>query len=328
MSEPLLRLRDVDVAFDTPQGRLVAVRGVNLDLCAGETLAIVGESGSGKSALCRAILKLNQPPFTPNRTHVTGTIALCEGGNWVPLQATPEPGLRRVRARQIAMIAQESLSGLNPVLKIGTQIAEALSTAAPQLGAQAVRNAVLETIAAVGLPNPEAALERYPHQLSGGQRQRVMIAMSVIRKPRIIIADEPTTALDVTVQALILRLLGQLRAEAGMAMIFISHDLAVVSQIADRLAVMYAGEIVEIGPIARVLSAPRHPYTQALLNMRPENRGTAAFGTLPGHVPDPMTLPQGCAFRPRCLRALPACAAPQAWHGSFAEGQRCGRAQA
>lgn len=327
MSEPLLRVSDVNVSFDTARGMLRAVRGASFELYPGETLAIVGESGSGKSALARAIVQLNQPPFTPQRTHISGALSLRREGGWINLAQTSAHEMNAVRSRYIAMIAQESLSGLNPVFRIGTQIREALSKAAPALDRNALQDAVLRMIDAVGLPDPGTIERRYPHQLSGGQRQRVMISIAVIRSPQILIADEPTTALDVTVQARILQLLAELRARASMSMIFISHDLAVVTEIADRIAVMYCGELVEIGPTARLLEEPRHPYTAALLALQPERRNRSdPRARLAGPVPDPMDVPQGCAFRTRCPHAQKDCASVQAWIGAVSDGHRCGRA--
>jgi len=324
MDDVLLRLRDMRVAFETPRGLLRAVRGVTLDLHGGETLALVGESGSGKSALARGILRLNQPPFTLPRTRIEGRAELRDGDRWVDLTTMPETRLAGVRARAVAMIAQESLSGLNPVWRVGRQVAEALRAADPANGRDAARAAAVAMLAAVGLPEPEAAARRYPHQLSGGQRQRVMIAMAVIRGPRVLIADEPTTALDVTVQARILRLLTGLRADRAMSMIFISHDLGVVAQVADRIAVMYAGSVVELGSVRQVLTAPRHPYTAHLIAMQPGNRtrGIRQAQTL-AQVHDPLAEPAGCAFRPRCPRAADACAAMPAWQGTATAGHRC-----
>jgi oligopeptide transport system ATP-binding protein len=324
MSEPVLNLRDVCVSFDTGRGRLQAVRGADLNLYPGETLALVGESGSGKSALARAILRLNQPPFTPNRTHVEGRITLCRDGRTTELAGANGATLRKVRANAVAMIAQESLSGLNPVGRIGSQIAEALRAASPGVTRQAADAAVLQVLEAVDLPDPPGIARRYPHQLSGGQRQRVMIAISVIRAPAVMIADEPTTALDVTVQARILRLLADLRLRSDMAMLFISHDLAVVVQIADRVAVMYAGQIVEIATVADFVAGPRHPYAAALLAMQPGRSSEADRLTrLKGNAPDPFARSQGCAFRDRCPAASQICAEAPAWSGSHRDGHRC-----
>lgn len=327
MGDPLLRISDVHVSFDTPRGKLRAVRGASFELNSGETLAIVGESGSGKSALARAIVQLNQPPFTPQRTQISGVLSLRQENGWINLAQTSAHGMNAVRSRYIAMIAQESLSGLNPVWRVGTQIREALSKAAPSLDHKALQEAVLRMIDAVGLPDAAAIARRYPHQLSGGQRQRVMISIAVIRSPQILIADEPTTALDVTVQARILQLLAELRVRSAMSMIFISHDLAVVAEIADRIAVMYCGELVEIGPTASLLDSPRHPYTRALLSLQPERRNRSdPWARLAGPVPDPMDVPQGCAFRTRCPFAQKDCTLTQTWIGNVSDGFRCGRA--
>jgi len=322
MSEPILELRDVRVAFDTSRGRLQAVRGVDLQLFAGETLALVGESGSGKSALARAIVQLNQPPFTPRRTHIEGSILLHCDGAVTDLRTADRATLNRVRSRSVAMIAQESLSGLNPVWRVGAQIAEALRAAKPEISGDGLEAAVREILAAVDLPDPPAMARRYPHQLSGGQRQRIMIAISVIRAPAILIADEPTTALDVTVQARILTLLGQLRLRSDMAMLFISHDLAAIAQVADRIAVMYSGRIVETAPIAQFLALPRHPYSAALLAMQPGRTADRSI-RLRGSAPDPFALPSGCDFRDRCQHAHGACSREPGWFGSVRDGHRC-----
>ena len=262
MGDPVLTARDVHVRFETPTGPVSAVCGVDLDLFPGETVAIVGESGAGKSAFAKAILHLHQLPFTPDRTHIDGEITLH-----APFKAaltTASPGtMRKVRAEAMGMIFQDALSALNPVLRIGPQIAEAVR----QVSSDAVDNQVRDILSAIGLP--ASYLTAYPHQLSGGQCQRVMIAIATVRHPVALIADEPTTALDVTVQAQILRLLKSLQDLRGMAMLFISHDLGVVAEIADRVAVMRGGEIVEFRPTDDLFASPAHPYTKRLLASRP-----------------------------------------------------------
>ncbi|MGI3166964.1 ABC transporter ATP-binding protein [Pseudooceanicola sp. 200-1SW] len=318
---PLLSVRDLAVRFDTLGGPLQAVRGVSLDIRPGETLALVGESGSGKSAFARALLQMNQPPFTTNRTHIQGQATLTLAGSRTDLVGAAPEALNAVRARQVAMVFQDALSALNPVLRIGAQLAEALAAAHPGLGRAEARARCLRMLEEVGIRDPQARLRHYPHQLSGGQRQRVMIAMAMIREPALLIADEPTTALDVTVQARILTLLRRLREARGLAMLFVTHDLGVVERIADRVAVMYAGQVVETGPMARVFAAPRHPYTAGLLASRPghRHRGEGLRGT----APDARHLPPGCAFAPRCPRAGADCARPPA----LLDGVRCIRPQ-
>ncbi|HLI78284.1 MAG TPA: ABC transporter ATP-binding protein [Acidobacteriaceae bacterium] len=265
---PLLEVRDLRVGF---AGR-AAVKGISFAVGAGETLGLVGESGSGKSVTSLAVMRLLAPGAA-----IGGEIWLREdaaGGaaGRVNLLALPEEAMRRRRGSAVSMVFQEPMTALNPVMPIGKQVGEAVLAHAPRTRRAEVRRRVLEVLHAVALPEPERRLQDYPHQFSGGQRQRIVIAMALINRPRLVIADEPTTALDVTVQAQILALLKGLRAEYGLAMLFISHDLAVVGQVADRIAVMRYGEIVEQGPANAVLTGPQHPYTQALLRAVPTMR--------------------------------------------------------
>ena len=252
----LLEVRDLRIAFSGKE----AVRGISFELRRGETLGLVGESGSGKSATSLAMMRLLPPSAA-----VSGSIAVA-GMETLTL---PEEAMRRRRGQEIAMIFQEPMTALNPVMKVGRQIGEALLAHAPKMGRKEVRQRVLGAMREVGLPDPERRCEDYPHQFSGGQRQRVVIAMALINKPRLLIADEPTTALDVTVQAQILALLKGLRVEHDLSMLFISHDLAVVAQVADRVAVMRHGEIVEQGTVAEIFRNPQHPYTRSLLASAP-----------------------------------------------------------
>lgn len=260
-STPLLSVRDLRIAF----GAQEAVHGVSFEIAAGETLGLVGESGSGKSATSLAMLRL-----LPGSARVEGQILLSrKDGSREDLLCLPEEAMRRHRGQSLAMIFQEPMTALNPVMTVGRQIGEALLAHAPRTPRDEVRRRVLEAMREVALPNPEARLRDYPHQFSGGQRQRIVIAMAIINKPRLLIADEPTTALDVTVQAQILTLLRRLQREHGLAMLFISHDLAVVSQVAGRVAVMQRGVIVEQGNAAEMFASPQHPYTQRLLASAP-----------------------------------------------------------
>jgi peptide/nickel transport system ATP-binding protein len=252
----LLEVRDLTVGF----GQREAVRGISFEIKAGETLGLVGESGSGKSATSLAVLRL-----LPESALVGGAIQF-DGAD---LLALPEEAMRRRRGREIAMIFQEPMTALNPVMPVGAQIAEAVAAHHPEMSRRAVRTRVLEAMEDVGLPEVERRSKDYPHQFSGGQRQRILIAMAIVNRPRLLIADEPTTALDVTVQAQILELLKALRREHGLAMLFISHDLAVVSQVADRVAVMQHGEIVEQAEAGRLFREPQHPYTRRLLASAP-----------------------------------------------------------
>ena len=266
---PLLDVRDLSVAFGPqsagfqPAGGQFAVKGISFHINSGETLGLVGESGSGKSVTSLAILRL-----LPHSAHVTGKITL--GGE--DLLALPEDAMRRHRGSSIAMIFQEPMTALNPSMAIGAQIAEGLAAHHPELSRSDIRQKVLDSMNEVGLPEAERRLGDYPHQFSGGQRQRILIAMALINRPRLLIADEPTTALDVTVQAQILGLLNDLRRTHNLAMLFISHDLAVVSQIADRVAVMQHGEIVEQAPAEALFRHPQHPYTRNLLAAAPTMR--------------------------------------------------------
>ena len=256
---PLLDVKDLSIAF----GQQVAVGNISFQINAGETLGLVGESGSGKSATSLAVLRL-----LPHTATVGGSIGF--GGE--DLLKLPEEAMRRRRGREIAMIFQEPMTALNPVMSVGAQIAEAVQAHHPRESRKAVRARVFSAMEEVGLPEVERRARDYPHQFSGGQRQRILIAMAIVNRPRLLIADEPTTALDVTVQAQILGLLNDLRREYGLAMLFISHDLAVVAQVADRVAVMRRGEIVEQGAVRSLFEAPQHEYTRRLLASAPTMR--------------------------------------------------------
>jgi peptide/nickel transport system ATP-binding protein len=258
---PLLSVRDLRIAFSGVE----AVRSVSFDIAPGETLGLVGESGSGKSATSLALLRL-----LGSSAMVGGRIEFARaGGLTEDLLGLSEEAMRRHRGKSMAMIFQEPMTALNPVMTVGRQIAEALLAHAPRTSRSQVRERVLAAMREVALPQPERRMEDYPHQFSGGQRQRIVIAMALINKPRLLIADEPTTALDVTVQAQILMLLKELKREHALSMLFISHDLAVVGQVADRVAVMRAGEIIEQGTVEQVLTRPQHAYTRSLLASAP-----------------------------------------------------------
>jgi len=295
---PLLEVRDLRVAFASEGGELPAVRGVSLRLEPGETLALVGESGCGKSVTALALMRLLDPG-----ARVSGT--LCFRGQ--DLAGLGEEGIRRIRGAEIGMIFQEPMTSLNPVFRIGDQIGEVLELHRG-LGHAAAGRAAAELLARVRIPEPARRAEQYPHELSGGMKQRVMIAMALACDPALLIADEPTTALDVTIQAQILELLRALRQEAGMAILLITHDLGVVAQFADRVAVMYAGEIVEEAPVRELFRAPLHPYTRALLRALPRPGERGRLDAIEGTVPSLRELPPGCAFSARCGEALPRCA--------------------
>ena len=281
-------------------GDTSVVRGVSFRVAPGETLALVGESGCGKSVTSLAVMGL-----LPPAARISGRILLGGPEGAADLRALDAASRRRLCGRRIGMIFQEPMTSLNPMHPVGRQIAEPLVTHGLATRREAAMRAV-EMLREMGIPDPARRAAALPHELSGGMRQRVMIAMALACRPDLLIADEPTTALDVTVQAQIMDLLRRLRDARGMAMLFISHDLAVVSEIADRVAIMYAGEVVETGPVDRVLRAPMHPYTAALLASRPDARHRGArLPAIPGAVPEPLRRPPGCAFHPRCARALP-----------------------
>jgi peptide/nickel transport system ATP-binding protein len=296
----LLRIRDLEVIYRTSSGPLPAVRGVNLDVAAGQSVGLAGESGCGKSTLAATILRL-QPPTaqTSGSVYVDGEDVLAM--RWGQL--------RTLRWAGASMVFQGALHSLNPVRKIGQQIAEPIRLHEPSVTTAHAARRVRELLEQVGLPASRAST--YPHQLSGGQRQRVMIAMALACRPRLVVADEPTTALDVMVQAQVLTLLRDLVRELDIGLLLISHDLSVLSSTCDRVAVMYAGRIVEEGAASQVFDDPRHPYTAALARAFPRIGDPAArFGPagLPGDPPDARQLPTGCSFHPRCPVALPSCA--------------------
>ncbi len=301
----LLELRHLGVAFPSPAGELSAVRDLSLAIAPGEVLGVVGESGSGKSVTSLAIMRL-----LPASACISGQV-LFHGRD---LLAASTDEMRRVRGAQIAMIFQEPMTALNPVMRVGDQVAEAVRTHAHYARGQERPQAsklALQALHDVGIPDPERRIRNYPHQLSGGQRQRVMIAMALVNRPQLLIADEPTTALDVTVQAQILELLVQLQRQFGLAMLFISHDLAVVSQIAQRIAVLYAGVLVEIGSRSDIFNSPLHPYTRGLLRAVPTltTPRHEPLRTIEGSVPALHVLPPGCPYEPRCELRRAECAA-------------------
>ncbi len=293
--EPILRVRDLRVSFDTPSGQVRAVDGISYDLRPGEILGIVGESGSGKSVQAYSLLGL-----IPQPGRVTGGSVQFHGKE--VLNAS-ERALRRLRGGKIGMIFQNPMTSLNPVYPVGRQMMEAYRCQRRATKEEARRRSVF-MLEQVGLSSPEMRMGQYPHQLSGGMRQRVMIAMGLICDPEILIADEPTTALDVTIQAQILELIQDLQAKTGMAVLFITHNLGVVAQLCHRVSVMYAGRFLE-----EVLQSPGHPYTKGLLESLPslEGRQTGPLPFIPGAPPDPLEPPRGCPFAPRCPVCLPIC---------------------
>ncbi|MDE2997790.1 MAG: ABC transporter ATP-binding protein [Gemmatimonadota bacterium] len=304
MSEPLLTVRDLKTFFHTDGGVARAVDGVSFTLKKGETLGLVGESGCGKSVTSLSVMRLIPEP--PGEI-VSGEIRF-NGRNLLSLD---EAALQGVRGNDIAMIFQEPMTSLNPVFTCGDQIDEAVMLH-QGLGRDAARSITVDMLNLVGIPDPEQRANEYPHQLSGGMRQRVMIAMALCCNPELLIADEPTTALDVTIQAQILELLDRLQRDLGMAVLMITHDLGVIAEVADRVAVMYAGKIVETGTVDEIFANPQHPYTKGLLESIPTlNEEKSRLSVIPGTVPDATRFPDGCRFAPRCSLAEDVCEAEE-----------------
>ena len=320
---PILSVERLSVEFLTDRGWATVVDDVSFDVARGETLGLVGESGSGKTVTSLAIMQL--VPMPPGR--FSGGRILFDGTDLVRL---PEQGLQRVRGNDIAMVFQESMTSLNPAFTIGDQIAEAVRVHR-RIGRRAALDRAVEVLDLVGIPGPRERVHAYPHEFSGGMRQRAAIAMALACEPKLLIADEPTTALDVTVQAQVLTLLRELQQRFGMAMLFITHNLGVVADICDRVAVMYAGQIVEIAGVDALFQAPGHPYTEELLQAMPQlGRRGEPLAVVPGVPPMPWAMPAGCRFHPRCLFAEPACtaSAPQLDFARPGQASRCARSAA
>lgn len=301
----LLEVRDLEVRYFDRTRSVTAVGGVSFDIAPGETVALVGESGCGKSTIGLAIMGLTG---ISKAKDLAGSITLTfKSGERRNLTGLSDRAMQEVRGNEVAMIFQEPMGSLNPIHTVGWQIREAITR--HQGATRAIADdGALSLLNQLGIPDPERCMRSYPHQLSGGMRQRVMIAIALSCRPSLLIADEPTTALDVTVQAQILELLKRLQAETGMAILFITHNFGVVAEIAQRTMVMYAGQIVEAGPTDEVFHSPRMPYTRALLDSLPHLRRVAKGARLPaipGQVPNPAALPSGCAFHPRCRYAVP-----------------------
>ena len=324
-ADTILELRELQTHFATDRGTARAVDGVSFRVRRGETLAVVGESGSGKSVTSLSVMRLIPAP--PGR--IAGGEILFRGrdGQARDLVRLPEPAMRRVRGNEIGMIFQEPMTSLNPVYTVGDQIGETLRQH-QGLDRAAARAESLRMLEMVRIPAAARRIDEYPHQMSGGMRQRVMIAIALACKPMLLIADEPTTALDVTIQAQILVLMRQLQDETGTAILFITHNLGVVAEIADHVAVMYAGRVVEEGDVRAVFKTPKHPYTRGLLASMPrldeDHRGVPSrLGAIPGNVPSPTEVHRGCAFAPRCPLAIPACEeAPPPLFETTAPGHR------
>jgi len=300
MKKPLLEIRSLSTHFFTEDGVVRAVENVSFEINSGEILSLVGESGCGKSVTGLSILRLIPSP--PGQI-VSGEI-LFDGINLLQLK---EKEMEKIRGNDISMIFQEPMTSLNPVFTIGDQIMEAILFH-QGLGKAEARRRAIDMLDRVKIPSPEIRVDAYPHQLSGGMRQRAMIAMALSCQPKLLIADEPTTALDVTIQAQVLNLLREIQREMGTSVMLITHDLGVVAEVADRVAVMYAGRIMEYGPIDTIFSQLRHPYTKGLLESIPQLREKKKrLDAVPGQVPDPMNLPMGCKFHPRCYLMIDEC---------------------
>ena len=312
MTEPILSARDLRVSFATEEGPLQAVDGVSFEVRPGEVLAIVGESGSGKSVTAQTLVGLTRS----ENARIEGSVEFAG----TELVGASEASLRRLRGDRVAMVFQDSASSFNPVYRVGRQIEEAIA-AHREISRTAGRARAIELLEAVGIPDPARRVDAYPHEFSGGMRQRAMIAMALALEPEVLIADEPTTALDVTIQAQILRLLEDLNRERDLAMILITHDLGVVAEVADRVLVMYAGRIVEEGSLDEIFYDPQHPYTWGLLGSlsridRPRPR---RLPQISGAPPSPIALPEGCAFRPRCPHEFSECVKPPPLEARLAE---------
>src|SRR5438309_1126567 len=298
--EPLLSVSDLRVYFNTDDGVVKAVDGVSLEIAAGETLGLVGESGCGKSVTAYSILKLLP---VPPAEYAGGQIRF-QGSDMLALE---DKAMRRIRGNLISMVFQEPMSSLNPIMSIGAQITEAIREHR-RTSRREARESAIDMLRRVGISSPETRFHEYPHQLSGGMKQRAMIAMALVCRPSLLIADEPTTALDVTIQAQILDLLNELQRELNMSVILITHDLGVVAETCDRVAVMYAGKVVESAPVASLFEAPKHPYTHGLFRSLPTlTERKKQLAVIPGAVPSPLDFPSGCRFRTRCSMAQDIC---------------------
>ena len=302
MSQPLISVENLRTYFHTPEAVARAVDGVSFVINPGETLGIVGESGCGKSVTALSILRLIQPPGRIE----AGSRIMFEGKDLVTLD---DAGMRNIRGNRISMIFQEPMSALNPVFTVGDQVAEVARVHAKGSRKDAWKRAV-DMLALTGIPSPEERAKQYPHQLSGGMRQRVLIAMALMMSPALVIADEPTTALDVTIQAQILELLVDLQKKFGTSILMITHDLGVIAETASRVIVMYGGEVVEEAEVRTLFASAHHPYTEGLMNAMPQiNDSRARLNVIPGTVPPPTAWPSGCRFRDRCSYSWERCEA-------------------
>lgn len=297
LEEPILQIRDLKVHYDTPNGRVHAVDGVTLSVRRGERFGLVGESGCGKTTTATAILRL----LPPSAKIVDGEILLDQ----VNLADVDEETLRKVRWNKISLIPQGSMNSLNPIMRIGSQFEDIFATHARHLSRETVSEQITSLLTTVGLPGSVAAM--YPHELSGGMKQRVCVAMAIALRPSLIVADEPTSALDVVVQGMVMRTLITVQEKLDAAMVLIGHDMGLMAQVVHRIAIMYAGEIVEVGTVRQIFKNPQHPYTQALVSAVPHIGGAKRLITLPGLPPRLLNPPQGCRFSARCARSMSVC---------------------
>jgi peptide/nickel transport system ATP-binding protein len=314
-SAPLLSIDDLRVVFDGRRGPLVALDGVSFDIAAGEILGVVGESGAGKSLTGTAVIGLLDPPG-----RIAGGAIRLSGER---LDGKTPDEMRRIRGRRIGAVFQDPLTSLHPLLRVGDQIVETILTHLPVDKAEARRRA-LDLLKQVGIPAAETRIDHFPHQFSGGMRQRVVIALALCAEPALIIADEPTTALDVSIQAQITSLLKRLCRDKGTAIMLVTHDMGVIAETADRVAVMYAGRVVEIGPVEDVIRRPRHPYTAGLMASIPSvRRRSGELNQINGAMPRLNAIPQGCAFNPRCARVAERCLAERPTIGASGHAAAC-----
>ena len=299
MSEPVISVRNLQVEFVTRRATLRAIDGVSFDIARGEVLGVVGESGAGKSVTGAAIIGLIEPPG-----RISGGEILLNGRR---IDNLPPDEMRKIRGRKVAMIFQDPLTSLNPLFRVGEQLIETIRTHLPMNERQA-RDRAIELLTEVGIPAPEKRIDGYPHEFSGGMRQRVVIALALCAEPDFIVADEPTTALDVSVQAQIISLIKKLGRERGMAVMLVTHDMGVIAETADRVAVMYAGRVAEIGPVRDVVQRPMHPYAKGLMGAIPTLEASASrLVQIPGSMPRLSSIPSGCAFNPRCGEVFARC---------------------
>ena len=299
MTEPILSVRGLTVEFVTRRGTLRALDNISFDIARGEVLGVVGESGAGKSLTGTAIIGLIDPPG-----RIAGGEVLLQGNR---IDNLPKEAMRRIRGKRIGMIFQDPLTSLNPLFRISEQLVETIQTHT-DMNAQQARERAIGLLTEVGIPAPEKRIDSYPHEFSGGMRQRVVIALALAAEPELIIADEPTTALDVSVQAQIITLLKKLCRERGTAVMLVTHDMGVIAESADRVAVMYAGRIAEIGPVREVVKQARHPYSAGLMaSIPPMDRRVDKLAAIEGSMPRLSAIPQGCAYNPRCPRVFSRC---------------------